>query len=76
MFHLFKHFGHKPPPYIQFGGGLLLNGLLFILFGFAILAAPELLAFLVAIVLIFFGASLLVAWWKIKEAKKHWSRDL
>lgn len=67
MFHLFQ-FGQKPPSY-QFGNGFLFNGLLCVFFGLAILAAPELLAYFVATVLLIIGASLLTTWWKIKNMK-------
>lgn len=64
MFHLF-HFGNRPrPPYSA--GGLLFYGLLFVFFGLAILGAPELLAYFVASILLFIGASLLTAWWKLR----------
>ena len=64
MFHLFN-FGpnHRSP----FGGGLLFNGLLCVFFGLAILAAPDLLAYFVAVLLLIFGASLLSAWWNIRK---------
>ncbi|MBU0458123.1 hypothetical protein KJ652_02880 [Patescibacteria group bacterium] len=69
---LFKHFGsHNHPPPINFGGGLLFNGLLFVFFGLAILQAPELLAYLIAILLIIFGASLLTAWWKVRHIGRN-----
>ncbi|MDD5026108.1 MAG: DUF3096 domain-containing protein [Candidatus Peribacteraceae bacterium] len=44
--------------------GLLFNGLLCVVFGLGILAAPELLAYLVAVFLIVVGVGLLTAWWK------------
>lgn len=49
--------------------GLLFNGLLCVFFGLAILAAPELLAYLVALLLIIVGVSLLTAWWKATHGK-------
>ena len=54
-----------PPPVV--GQGLLLNGLICVAFGLAVLAAPELLAYLVAIVLIVLGVSLLSTWWKLRK---------
>ncbi len=63
----FGHHHTQPPP---FGGSLLFNGILFICFGLAVLAAPELLAYFIATLLIIFGASLLTAWWKIQQWKK------
>ena len=49
-----------------FGPSLIVNGLLCILFGLAILAAPELLAYIVAAFLLFVGTSLLIAGWKMR----------
>jgi hypothetical protein len=75
MFFLFKrglHFGRQPPPIVHLSGGLLLNGILCVLFGLAIFAAPDLLAFIVAIFLIIIGVSLLTAWWKVKQSAKNW----
>lgn len=51
----------------QFGGTLLFVGLLCVFFGLAILAAPDLLAYFVATILLIIGASLLSAWWKIRK---------
>ncbi len=48
------------------GNGLLINGILCILFGIAILAAPELLAYIVATFLIIVGISLIAASQKIR----------
>ncbi|MDP7069654.1 MAG: hypothetical protein QF815_03930 [Candidatus Peribacteraceae bacterium] len=67
MFHLFN-FGHSPRP-SMFGNGFLFNGLLCVFFGLAILAAPELLAFFVATILLVIGASLLTTWWKIRNMR-------
>jgi len=68
MFHyLFHHHGDRLPP---LGGGLLFNGLLCVLFGLAILAAPELLAYFVATLLIVVGASLLTSWWKLQQWRR------
>jgi uncharacterized membrane protein HdeD (DUF308 family) len=67
MFHLFFRHHDRPPPAL--GGGLLFNGLISILFGIAVLAAPELLAYLVAVLLIVFGASMLTAWWQIYKRR-------
>ena len=66
MLHLF-HFGNGRPP--RFGGSLLFNGLLCVFFGIAILAAPNLLAYFVATMLLIMGTSLLTAWWKIKNMR-------
>ncbi|MFA6259816.1 MAG: DUF3096 domain-containing protein, partial [Candidatus Peribacteraceae bacterium] len=67
MFH-FSLGQHRP----QFGSGmrtgLLFNGILCVLFGFAILVAPELLAYIVATFLIIVGISLIAAWWKVHNA--------
>ena len=64
MLHLFQHNSPR-----QFGGGLLFNGLLCVFFGLAILAAPDLLAFFVAAILIIIGVSILSAWWKVRNWK-------
>lgn len=64
MLHLF-HFGGSRPP--QFGNALLFNGLLCVFFGLAILAAPELLAYFVATILLIIGTSLLTSWWKMRR---------
>jgi uncharacterized membrane protein HdeD (DUF308 family) len=48
------------------GNGLLINGILCIVFGIAILAAPELLAYIVATLLIIVGFSLVAASKKIR----------
>ncbi|MBM3231293.1 hypothetical protein FJZ28_03110 [Candidatus Peregrinibacteria bacterium] len=66
MFPLF-HFSRNPSS--PFGGGLLFNGLLCVFFGLAILAAPELLAYFVATVLLFFGATMLTMWWKVRNMR-------
>ena len=50
-----------------FGSSLLINGVLCMLFGLAILAAPELLAYIVASFMIIVGASLIISWWKIRR---------
>ena len=48
------------------GNGLLMNGILCLLFGIAILAAPELLSYIVATFLIVLGISLIAASKKIR----------
>ena len=53
----------------QFGGTLLFVGLLCVFFGLAILAAPELLAYFVASILLIIGASSISAWWKLQKWK-------
>lgn len=50
-----------------FGSSILMNGVLCVLFGIAILTSPELLAYIVAGFFIFFGISLIMMWWKIKS---------
>jgi len=67
MFHLFFQKHDQMP---SFGGGLLFNGLLCVFFGLAVLAAPELLAYFIATLLIVLGASMLTTWWKIQQWKK------
>jgi len=63
-------FGNQRPPSTGVRSGLLINGILCVIFGLAILAAPDLLAFIVATFLIVVGASLLIAWWKLSNALK------
>lgn len=63
MFHLF-HSGPRPP---QFSQGFLIHGFLFTFFGLAILAAPELLAYFVATILLIVGISMLSTWWKMRR---------
>ncbi len=67
MLHLF-HFGNGPRV-PQFGNGLLFNGLLCVFFGLAILAAPDLLAYFVATILLIIGTSILTTWWKIRNMR-------
>jgi len=70
MFNLFRygiHFGPQPRPVQQFGTGLLINGLLCVLFGLAIIANPDLVAYFVAFALLFVGVSLLTAWWRTRQ---------
>jgi len=65
MFQLFQ-FGSGPRS-SQFGNALLFNGLLCVFIGLAILAAPQLLAYFVATVLLIIGTSILTAWWKVRH---------
>jgi len=74
MIHL--PFFHKQPKYLQFSGNLLWSGLFCIIVGLAIVAAPELLAYIVAVFFLVIGISLLTAWWKMRNMGKHWSRDI
>lgn len=63
-------FQHRRPSYSPtpvFGSSLLTFGLFCLLFGLAILAAPELLAYLVAGFLILIGVTLLSLWWKLRR---------
>ena len=69
MLHL-NPFSQKPPPTSGFGNNLFYGGVLFTLFGLAIFAAPELLAFLVATFFLIVGISLLSMWWKMKRVFK------
>lgn len=61
--------GNRPPTQ-GMGTGMLLNGIMCILFGLCILAAPELLAYLVATFLIFIGGSILMMWWRFRNWMK------
>lgn len=49
------------------GAFLLLPGSLSILFGLAVIAAPELLAYLVAGFFIFIGVSMIGTWWNLRR---------
>ena len=71
-FHL--GFSHKPQ-YPNIGPGLLMNGIICVLFGLLILANPDLIAYLIAFLLIFTGGSMIWGWWKMKNPPKHWSRQ-
>ena len=71
MFRIFT-VGHQRPPYGRpyggsMGSGLLLSGILCVLFGLAIIADPALLAYIVATFFIVTGVSLLTAWWKLRR---------
>ena len=66
MLHLFNFGGPRTP---QFGNALLFNGLLCVFFGLAILAAPELLAYFVATILLIIGTSILPTWWKVRNMR-------
>jgi len=59
------HFGNHPRS--PFGSSLIFSGALCLLFGFAIILAPELLAYFVATLLIIMGTSMLVAGWKMRK---------
>jgi vacuolar-type H+-ATPase subunit I/STV1 len=62
-------FGRSP----GFGLSLIIHGLLFVLFGVAILGAPELLAYIVATFLTFVGIGLLVTGWRLwKLGRSGW----
>lgn len=49
------------------GSGLLTGGLLSLIFGLAIIAAPELLAYIVASFFVVTGISLLLTWWSLRR---------
>jgi len=40
-----------------------------VFFGLAILAAPELLAYFVATILLIIGTSILTTWWKVRNMR-------
>ena len=61
---MFISFGNRPGSPI--GSAFLFFGGLCIAFGFAILAAPNLLAYFVASLLIILGISLLGTGWKLR----------
>lgn len=65
----FMRFGHgsRPPFGSGFGAGLLLNGILCVGFGMAILIEPDLLAHIVATFLLIVGISMILGWWKLRR---------
>ena len=71
---MFKLFFHKPQanPYSKaIASNLLLYGLGFLLFGITILLNPDLIAYIIAILLIAIGSVLLGTWWRLKQAGKR-----
>jgi len=50
-----------------FGSSLLFTGLLSVFFGLAVIARPELLAYIVASFFIITGLSLLSVWWSLRR---------
>jgi hypothetical protein len=67
MYHSPERRYGQESPLRRFGSGMLLFGSMSVLFGLAILAAPDLLAYLVASFFIAVGASLLLAWYRIRS---------
>jgi len=65
-FFLSHHFRYSRLP---FGSSMTFSGLLFTVTGIAILAAPELLAYFVATLLIIIGITLLSSAWKARQRK-------
>ena len=65
----FLKFRHAPSVYDNrpFGSSLLVTSLLCLLFGSAILVAPELLAYIVATFLILVGVVLFMFWWRVRS---------
>lgn len=55
------------PPRNPFGPSLLMNGILLILFGLLILAEPDLIAYIVAVLLIIVGCMFVASWWRMKR---------
>ncbi len=55
------------PTRSPFGSSFLVNGILFILFGLLILAEPDLIAYIVAVLFIFFGCSMIATWWRLRR---------
>lgn len=58
---------HGRPPFGGFGAGLLLNGILCVGFGMAILIQPDLLAHIVATFLLIVGISMILGWWRLRR---------
>ena len=67
---MFRFFHRKDTSSVNsrasFGSSLLVTSLLCLLFGSAILAAPELLAYIVATFLILAGVILFMFWWRVR----------
>jgi uncharacterized membrane protein HdeD (DUF308 family) len=55
------------PPRSPFGGSMLINGVLTLLFGIVILVEPDLIAYIVATFLIVIGVSMIYSWWKLRR---------
>jgi len=55
------------PTRSPFGSSFLVNGILFLLLGLLILAEPDLIAYIIAILLIVTGASMIVSWWRLRR---------
>ena len=51
---------------------MTMNGVLLILFGILVLYEPELLAYIVAFVLIAIGASMVMAGWNLRRSSKRY----
>jgi len=65
---LLSFFGHSSvPPRGPFGSSFLANGILCLLFGLAILANPDLIAYIVAAFLIVIGCSMILTWWRLRR---------
>mgnify|MGYP003393342829 CR=1 FL=1 len=69
---MFWFLHRKQSPYAidgrtPFGTSLLFTSLLCLLFGGAILAAPELLAYIVATFLLLAGVILFMFWWRVRS---------
>lgn len=64
LFRINQPYGRSPMP---FGSSMLMLGLLCVIFGLAIIAAPELLAYFVASFLIVVGVSFLGVWWRMRR---------
>jgi hypothetical protein len=66
MFFFLQRHGSIPPR-SPFGSSFLVNGVLFLLFGLLILAEPDLIAYIIATLLIFTGASMMITWWRLRR---------
>ena len=67
MFFSLLHRHSSIPPRSPFGPSLLMNGVLLILFGLLFLAEPDLIAYIVAVLLIIVGCMFVASWWRMKR---------
>lgn len=68
MFNLFRKLHYVNQQQARSAGsGLLFNGIIFVLFSLAIFNDPAIVAYLVAVLLMIVGISMLTAWWKIRK---------
>jgi uncharacterized membrane protein HdeD (DUF308 family) len=67
MFSFLQHHSSSIPNRSPFGSSFLVNGILFMLFGLLILAEPDLIAYIIAALLLITGAGMIVTWWRLRR---------